>query len=63
MSAPIRDTAFLDKLDRREILFGSGDALDVELTFKQQFDSVLGVYVNDQNSFVVTRVIRPIPRS
>jgi hypothetical protein len=29
---------FLDQLDRREILFGSGDALDVEIMYKQSFD-------------------------
>jgi hypothetical protein len=63
LSAPIADTAFLDKLDRRDILFGAGDALDVEITFKQHYDSALGVWVNDPNSFVITRVIRPVPRS
>jgi hypothetical protein len=62
LSAPIADKEFLDQLDRREHLLGSGDALDVELTYKQTFDSALGVYVNDPNSFVVTRVIRPVPR-
>jgi hypothetical protein len=63
ISAPIADTGFLDKLDRREILFGSGDALDVEITLKQNYESALGVWVNDPNSFVITRVIRPVPRS
>jgi hypothetical protein len=62
ISAPIADKDFLDKLDRREVLFGSGDALDVEFTFKQNYDTALGVWVNDPNSFVVTRVIRPMPR-
>jgi hypothetical protein len=61
ISAPIYDREFLDQLDRREILLGSGDALDVEITFKQTFDPSLGVYVNDQNSFVITRVIKPVP--
>lgn len=63
ISAPIADADFLNKLDRREILFGAGDALDVEITFKQNFDSSLGVFVNDPNSFVITRVIRTVPRS
>jgi hypothetical protein len=63
ISAPIYDREFLDQLDRREILLGSGDALDVEITFKQTFDPSLGVYVNDQNSFVITRVIKPVPRA
>lgn len=63
ISAPISDRSFLDRIDRREHLLGAGDALDVEITYKQTFDSELGVYVNDQNSFVVSRVIKPVPRS
>jgi len=62
ISAPIRDPSFLDRLDRREILFGSGDALDVEIVYRQHFDPSLGLYVNDANSFVITRVIQAIPR-
>jgi hypothetical protein len=62
ISAPITDKEFLDRLDRREHLLGSGDALDVEITYKQEFDPVLSVYVNDPNSFKVTRVIRPVAR-
>lgn len=61
--APIGDKDFLDQLDRREHLLGSGDALDVELTYKQVFDTALGIHVNDENSFVVTRVIRPVTRA
>jgi hypothetical protein len=63
ISAPIFDREFLDQLDRREILLGAGDALDVEITFKQAFDPSLGVYVNDQNSFVIAKVIRSVPRA
>lgn len=63
ISAPIKDQQFLHRLDRREVLFGAGDAIDVEITFKQNYDRSLGVYVNDQNSFVVTRVIRAVSRS
>ncbi len=63
ISAPIADKNFLDELDRRIHLLGAGDALDVEVTYRQSFDSALSVYVNDQNSFVVTRVIRTVPRS
>ena len=63
ISAPIADTAFLDQLDRREHLLGAGDALDVEVAYRQTLDAELGVYVNDPNSFVVTRVVRPVPRS
>lgn len=62
ISAPIVDETFLDQLDRREYLIGAGDALDVVLTFKQQFDASLGIYINDPNSFVVRRVVKPVPR-
>lgn len=62
ISAPIADTEFLDKLDQREIFFGSGDALDVEITFIQYFDSDLGVWINESNSFVVTHVLQLVPR-
>jgi hypothetical protein len=63
ISAPISDTEFLDQLDRREFLLGTGDALDVEITYKQTFDPAIRVYVNDPNSFVITRVIKPVPRA
>ena len=62
VSAPIADRDFLDRIERREILLGAGDALDAEITFKQRYDAALGVFVNEQNSFVITRVIRPVPR-
>jgi len=62
LSAPVADKDFLDRLDRREHLLGSGDALDVEITYRQRFEAALGVYVNDPASFVVSRVIRPVPR-
>jgi hypothetical protein len=63
LSAPIKHEAFLDKLEKRDILIGTGDALDAEITFKQHYDAVLKVYIDDPNSFAVTRVIRHIPRS
>jgi hypothetical protein len=63
ISAPIVDRDFLDRIERREYLIGAGDALDVEITFKQSFDPKLGVYVNDTNSFLITRVIQHVPRS
>lgn len=58
----LADTNFLDLLDRRELLLGAGDALDVELTFKQNYDKTLGVWINNPQSFVVTKVLRPVPR-
>jgi hypothetical protein len=62
VSAPIVDDDFLDRIERREYLIGAGDALDAEITFKQKFDNEFGVYINDPNSFVITKVIRPVPR-
>lgn len=56
ISAPIVDVEFLDKLDRREFLIGSGDALDVTITYRQQYDPKIGVYVNDENSYVISKV-------
>jgi hypothetical protein len=62
VSAPISDVTFLDQVDRREVLLGAGDALDAELTFKQNYDKTLGVWINDPASYVVTRVIKAIQR-
>jgi hypothetical protein len=62
VSAPIADGDFLDRIERREVLLGAGDALDVEIAFKQRYDPTLGVFVNEQNSFVITKVIKPVPR-
>jgi hypothetical protein len=62
LSAPVKDDTFLDRLANRDYLIGAGDALDVILTFKQNFVESLGVYENDPNSFVVKKVIKPVPR-
>jgi hypothetical protein len=61
ISAPIVDKLFLDKLERREFLIGAHDAIDAIVTFKQRFDANLGIFVNDPNSFLISRVIRLIP--
>jgi hypothetical protein len=45
VSAPIADRDFLDRIERRDVLLGAGDALDVEITFKQHYDTTLGVFV------------------
>jgi len=63
LSAPIVDKEFLDRIERREYLIGAGDALDVQIAFKQAFDPTLSVYVNNPNSFVIVKVIRHVPRS
>jgi hypothetical protein len=63
LSAPITDESFFDRLASHEILIGQGDALDVELTYEQNFDDALGVYVNDPHTFQVTKVFAPVPRA
>ena len=63
LSASITDETFFDPLESHEIMFGQGDALDVELTYEQEFDESLGVFVNDQRTFKVTKVYRPLPRA
>lgn len=62
ISAPIADQEFLAKLDHREYLIGAGDALDVIIGLKQNYDDELKVYVNDPNSFVVVKVLNPVPK-
>ncbi|UGY05246.1 hypothetical protein [Bradyrhizobium quebecense] len=63
VSAPITDIKFLDQVDRREVLLGAGDALDAELTFRQNYDKTLGVWINDPASYVVTKVVRSVSRT
>jgi hypothetical protein len=36
--------------------------LDAELSFKQNYDKILGVWINDPHSYVVTKVLRAVPR-
>jgi hypothetical protein len=63
LSAPIMDQTFFDKLASHEILIGQGDALDVELTYEQNYDDALGLYVNDPHTFQVMKVFAPVPRA
>ncbi|MCW5696642.1 MAG: hypothetical protein KIS96_07885 [Bauldia sp.] len=63
LSAPIEDQEFLDRLARREYLLGAGDALDVLLRVNQDLDEALGVYVNDQSTFIVEKVFRVVPQT
>jgi hypothetical protein len=62
ISAPIIDETFFNRLAAREVLIGQGDALDVELTYEQDFEDALGIYVNDQHTYRVTKVFAPVPR-
>jgi hypothetical protein len=62
LSAPIKDETFWDRLENREILIGQGDALDVEISYRQEYEASIGVFVNDPGSFKITRVFGAIPR-
>jgi hypothetical protein len=62
ISAPIKDNDFLDAIAKREYLIGAGDALDVEISFKQTFDKQLKVYVTDPSSYVVTKVLAHVSK-
>ena len=59
---PILDEDFKAALKNRVHLIGTGDALDVEVTFKQHFDEKLQVYVTDPQSYLVTKVFRHVAR-
>lgn len=61
LSAKVNDAAFMETTRRRGFLFGYGDALEVEISYHQDFDESTGLYKNDNTSFVITRVIRHIP--
>lgn len=63
ITAPIKDPEFWARLENREHLIGAGDALDVILTFEEVFVEEFGLYVADPNTYVIEKVIRPVPRS
>lgn len=63
ISAPITDADFLDRIDRHEVVFGAGDALDVEVTYTQTYSPELGIYENNNTSYVITKVINLVPRA
>lgn len=58
ISAPIRDESFFDGMERREYTFGHGDRLDAQMKYVQVRDEDAGVFVNDPNSYEITRVHR-----
>jgi hypothetical protein len=62
IAAPIADADFLARIQRHEILFGAGDALDVEISYRQTFLSDLGIFENDNGSYVISKVIAAVPR-
>jgi hypothetical protein len=63
ISAPIKDEKFLQRLGNREFALGSGDAIDVSITYRQHFNPTLGVYENDTNTFVISEVFALIQKN
>jgi hypothetical protein len=62
ISAPITDTDFLDRIRRHDVVFGAGDAIDVEINYRQTFSPDLGLFENDNSSYVVSKVVATVPR-
>jgi len=60
ISASIEDKGFFEKIDKGELQFSKGDALEVELEIRQVFDSEVNTYVN--KSYGIKRIIRHLPR-
>ena len=56
ISAPIKDEIFLAKLESREILIGSGDALETVIEYEQDYDDSVEMWVNDPHSYRVISV-------
>jgi hypothetical protein len=63
ISAPIKDESFLQRLGNRDFALGSGDAIDVVITYRQNFNPTLGVYENDTNTFVISEVFALIQKN
>jgi hypothetical protein len=56
IAAHISDVKFLNLIKEGEIRFGNGDALDVDIDYFQDFDENLGVWVNDNQSYIISSV-------
>jgi len=62
ISAPIKDDEFLDKLINREFLIGYGEALDVELSWVDEYDEELKVYRPNPSTYQVEKIVKVVPR-
>jgi hypothetical protein len=62
ISAHVTDQNFLKKIDDREVLFGAGDALDVDIEFNQAYLDDVEVFKNDPQSYIITKVYQVVPR-
>lgn len=60
-SAYIKDDDFWGKFARREILFGNGDALKVELDIEQAFDESYGTFLNT-GTIIIRKVLEVLPK-
>ena len=57
--AEMLDEGFMEKIEKGEIRFGKGDALEVEMEIRQVYDPTLNTFVN--KDFKILRVLRVIP--
>ncbi len=60
-SAYIKDDDFLNKVAKREVLFGNGDALKVELDIEQAFDETYGTFLNT-GTIIIRKVLEVMPK-
>lgn len=60
-SAYIKDDNFWNKIAKREIVFGNGDALKVELDIEQAYDESYGTFINT-GTIIITKVLEVMPR-
>jgi hypothetical protein len=61
ISAIISDDSFFKMIDKGEA-FAKGDSLEVELQFKQKFDTSVNTHITILDSYQVTRVIKHVAR-
>lgn len=60
-SAYIKDDDFWDKIAKREIVFGNGDALKVELDIEQTFDETYSTFLNT-GTIIIRKVLEVMPK-
>ena len=62
IAAPIKDHSFLNRLVDHEISIGVGDAIEAVVSFEQDYDEALGIWVTDQHSYKVVEVLNFVER-
>jgi hypothetical protein len=62
ISASVLDFDFLRKVESGEEIIAGGDAVEAELKYWQYLDPEMGIFVNDNSTFEITKVLRVINR-